>query len=301
MDDSETPPIAKPPSVWGVALTTSALVLLLVAGGAFTLVDRLQVEAQTEAATQTTAREKLAAQLSSLQSSVDALGSQPKADNETLAAIDTKIADISTKLDALAIRVEELEKKPEPAPQAAIAAPAPVAASPATPAPAVAPTAAAADEIGTTNITTLKLAVLSGKPFAAELAAWAKKHPEAAKQTFTLASIAETGLMSESDLNRKLRAALDDVGASKKVDDTSLAGKLNTHLAGLVSIKKAGEVGVYDGLRKNVLRDDIASLTRQVEELDDAARKPLETWLSEAHTRRDALDALAKLDAGSGQ
>jgi hypothetical protein len=38
-----------------------------------------------------------------------------------------------------------------------------------------------------------------------------------------------------------------------------------------------------------------------VEALDDAARKPLEPWLTEAHARRDALEALAKLDAGNGQ
>ncbi len=292
MTELETASPTKPTSPWGVAVTCSALVLILTAGGVFALRDRMLADVRDESATQTAAREKLATQLSTLQSSVDAIGSQPKADSEALTALDNKITDLTTKLDTLSARVDEMAKTPEPAPQAApIAAPI---------APQPVPITPVVDAAGTTNITTLKLAVLSGKPFAAELATWAKLHPEAAKQTFALASVAESGLMSESDLNRKLRAALDDVTSSKKIDDTSLAGKLNTHLAGLISIKKAGEVNVYDALRKNVLRDDITTLTLAVEALDDAARKPLEPWLAEAHARRDALDALAKLDVGSG-
>jgi len=294
MTEIETLPPTKNPSPWGVALTCCALVLVLVAGGIFTLRDRMLVDAQIEAATQTAAREKLAAQVSALQSTVDAISSQPKADAEVLTALDAKITDVTAKLDAVSVRVDELAKTPEPATQAAAVAPI-------APAPVATPTPAPLDAIGATNVTTLKLAVLSGKPFAAELAAWAKQHPEAAKQTFTLASVAESGLASESDLNRTLRAALDDVTTSKKIDETSLAGKLNTHLAGLVSIKKTGQVNVYDALAKNVLRDNVATLTRAVEALDDVARKPLEPWLSEAHARRDALEALAKLDAGSGQ
>lgn len=298
MDEIETPATAKQPSPWGIAITCSVLVLVLAAGGMLAMRDRLLADVGGELATQTTAREKLASQISTLQSSVDGLANQPKADGESLAAVDTKITELSTRIDALSARVDELVKAPAPTPQTLAT---PVVAEPVTPPPAaVAPAALAPDVMGATNATTLKLAVLSGKPFASELATWSKQHPEAAKQTYALASVAETGLMSESDLNRKLRAALDDVTSSKKVDDTSLAGKLNTHLAGLISIKKAGQVNVYDSLRKNVLRDDITTLTLAVEALDDASRKPLEPWLAEAHARRDALEALAKLDAGSG-
>jgi hypothetical protein len=292
MNEIETPKPITPPSPWLVALTCSVLVLVLAAGGMLAMRDRLLADASDVAATQTTAREKLAERLDGLQRSVDSISTQPQTDGEALAAITTKIADLSTKLDALNARVDEMAKKPEPIAQA----PALPAAAPAIAAPNPTPIEAA----NTPSLTSLKLAILSGKPFAAELATWAKQHPEAAKQTFALASIAESGLMSEADLNRKLRATLDDAAASKKIDDTSLAGKINTHLAGLISIKKAGQVNVYDTLRKNVLRDDITTLILAVEALDTAARKPLEPWLTEARTRRDALDALAKLDAGSG-
>jgi hypothetical protein len=294
MDELQTPSPTKQGSHWIIAATCGALVLLVTVGGVIAMRDRLLAEARDEAASQTAAREKLAARIDSLQSNLDALAAAPKPDAETLAALDTKITEMAAKIDALSVRVDELAKAPEPvAPVAVVPPPAPAAVV----APAASPTA---DVAGAPNITTLKLAVLSGKPFAAELAAWAKQHPEAAKQTFTLATIAESGLMSEADLNRKLRAALDDVTASKRVDDASMAGKLNAHLSGLITIKKSGDVDAYDALRNNVLRDDIASLTLAVEALDDEARKPLEPWLSEARARRDALDALAKLDAGSG-
>jgi hypothetical protein len=291
MDEIETHAPVRHPSPWGIALTCSALVVVLAAGGMLAMYDRMVADAQMQDATQTSAREKLTAQLGRLQSTVDALSSQPAPDGQALATLDAKITDLSSTLDALSARVDALSQQQHPEPPQAVA---PVA-------PAAPPMAPAADAAGAPTITTLKLAVLSGKPFAAELAAWAQHHPEAEKQTFALASIAESGLASESDLNRKLRAALDNATSSKTIDDTSIAGKLNTHLAGLIRIKKTGEVHAYDALRKNVLRDDIATLTRAVAALDDTARAPLEPWLLEARTRRDALEALDKLDAGSGQ
>lgn len=298
MDDTETSAPTKQPSSWGVAITCSLLVLVLVGGGVFAMRDRLLADIGDALATQTSEREKLSSRLSDVQRALDTITSQPKADGESLAALDSKITELSSKLDGLSARVEELAKTPAPVAQAAMPAPppppAPAVAAPEAPAPTTANSATAP------NATTLKLAILSGKPFASELATWAKQHPEASKQTFALASVAETGLLSESDLNRKLRAALDDITSSKKIDDTSLAGKLNTHLAGLVSIKKVGQIDTYDALRKAALRDDMTTLLREVEALDDAARKPLEPWLAEAHARRDALEALAKLDAGSG-
>lgn len=307
MEEIEPTLPTKPTSRWVVAATCTALLVLLMAGGGFALHDRLQASLRAEIANQTTAREKLTARLDNVQNSLDALASQPKADSST---VDAKLTELTSTLGALTTRLEALEKKAAeaPAPIAATsnaAAPSPVVATvaptpslvAATPPPAA---IAPADEPATTNeLSTLKLAVLSGKPFAGELAAWAKHHPDSAKQTFALAAIAESGLASESDLNRKLRAALDDATASKKIDDVSLAGKINTHLAGLVSIKKTGQMGVYDALRRDVLREDIATLTRNVEALDESARKPLEPWLIEARTRRDAIAALATLDAGS--
>ncbi|MFZ4540440.1 MAG: hypothetical protein ACOYNL_01355 [Rickettsiales bacterium] len=292
MDEIETTvdaPAPRPSSPWKVAATCGALMLLVVAGGVLAVRDKLLVEIEAQDAAQSQEREKLAAKLGAMQGSIEAIANQARPNNESLSGLDTKISEMNAKLDTLNARVETLETQPQ-----SVAIPAPVAFAPRPPEP-VATTATVMPD----SFAALKLAMLSGKPFAAELAIWAKQHPEAAKQTVMLGGVAESGIASEADLNRKLRAALDDAAADRKVDDTSMAGKINTHLAGLVSIKKSGQVDTYSQLRRNVLREDVATLTRGVEALSDEARKPLEPWLSEAKARREALDALAAIEPGS--
>ncbi len=293
MSESEAPE-TKRNAQWVVAATCCALVLLVVSGGVFAMRDRLLVEARQEAREQTNEREKLSRRIDALQSSFDNLSSAAKPDGDALAALTDRLTETNTKLDALAARIETLEKKveekkPEPA-AAAVAAPAP------TPAPVAAPQPVS----GASELLALKLSAMSGRSFASELAAWSKLHPEAKKETETLSTVAESGIPSEADLNQKLREAIDNAVQSKKVDDVSLAGKINTHLAGLVSIKKTNDSNAYATLRKDVLRDDIPTLMRSVEGMDATTRAPLEEWLKTARNRADALAALNALDSYGG-
>ena len=285
MDDTETDDFepAEPThsATWLVAATCGAIVLLIVTGGVFAMRDRLLTEAREESHQQTTAREKLSTRIDTIQATLDGLSAQPKAAGDTT-ELNEKLADVTSKLDALTARMDALEKaaaekKQAPAP---IAAPQP---APIAPHPSI-------------DLATLKLAALSGKNFTPELAAWNKLHPETLETTAALSSVAESGIQSEATLNRQLREALDMAIAKTTVDDVSLAGKINTHLAGLVSIKKSGDAGPYATLRRDVLREDIPTLTHSVEALDDTARKPLAAWLQLAHARSAALAALAALD-----
>ena len=260
-------------SRWLPAIVCSVVVCAIAAGGSYMLRTELLTAITSDSARQENERNKLATRIDALQSSVETISGEPKTDTD---AISSQFADMNTKLSALSDRVTVIEKKTEPAP-----APAPV--------PAAAPVA---------DSTALKLAVTSGKPFATELATWQKLHPNADAQiTVPLAATAQSGIPSDAELNTRLRDALDDAVHSTKVDDVSFIGKMNTHLAGLVSIKKSADAGPYAKLRVNVMREDSNTLIPEVEKLSDQDRKPLENWLTVARARRDALIALSKLDA----
>lgn len=273
----EPKPTGKTP--WGPILAASLLVVATVAGGFFTLHDRMLAQTAEQANEQNAAREKLAARIDSLQDSLTTISNKPAAEPEQLNTLDARLADVTSKLDALNARLDAVEKKldekkADPAPMA----PAPLAAA-------------------NSDLAALKLAALSGKPFSFALAAFAKAHPEAQKQIAALTPVAESGIPSEAELNRQLRDVLDGLNSAPTVDSESTIGKINSHLSGLVSIRKVTENGPYAALKRDVLREDIISLTRKVEALDDQTRMPLENWLKLAVARRNAL---AALDAMNG-
>ena len=281
MDEIETTSSSKPTSAWIPALLCSVVAGFAVAAYTYTMGDHLTATVKADAVTETTERNKLSARMDAAQSNLETISSQPKADTD---AISTQFTEVNSKLSALADRVSALEKKPEPAP---------VAAAPVVPAAAPASTADSA---------ALKLAALSGKSFSSELNTWQKRHPNTDPQLLApLIAESQSGIPSEADMNSRLREALDDAVHMKKTDDASLIGKINTHLAGLVSIRKAADSGPYAKLRADVMRDDIATLTASVEKLSDEDRKPLEAWLTAAHARRDALAALTKLDQAEAE
>jgi len=245
--------------------------------------DRLLIEARDEARAQNSEREKLATRIEAIENQLQTLGTQPASDAEALQALQGTLSDTQRSIETLSERVALLEKKPEPV--AVVTPPTPPAAS--------APAASNA-------LVALTLAASTGKPYARELAEWNRLHPDGHPSTAELAALAESGIPSEADVNRALRAALDDAMRTPPVDDVSTVGKINTHMAGLVSIKKATDTSPYDALRTSALRDDSASLIRMVEALDDSTRKPLEPWLKNAVARRDALAALAALTNTQG-
>jgi hypothetical protein len=298
MDDAETPQ-AKQSSQWIVAATCAALVLLVTAGGMFAMRDRLLAEARIEAEAQTAAREKLTARVDALRTSLDALTNAPKADAEAQATVDAKLMAISATLESLASRQDTLDKKLEDMKPVPVPAPIASSSTPPTPVPVAqvvnAPAAIAPDA----TLTELRLVALSGKPFAAELEAWMKAHPERAAEAVPLQSITEKGIVAESDLVKRLRDTLETISPSvSKVEDTSLIGKINTHMNGLVSIKKAGSADPYASLRKSALSESLDTLVREIERLSEDKRAPLDSWLSDAKGR---IKAIAALDSISGK
>ena len=266
-------------SRWWPAIICSLVVALAVVAYAYQMHGELLAEIKATSNKQSDERSKLSARVDALQSSLATVSGQPKVDTEALSG---QFTEMNSKLSTLGDRIATLEKKPEPAP----AAPAP--------APPAAPAAA-------NDSAALKLVATSGKPFTVELAAWQKAHPKVdAQTTAPLAVTAQSGIPSEAEMNGRLRTALDEAAHNKKIDDVSLIGKINTHLSGLVSITKTADAGPYEKLRAEVMREDIATLTSDVERLKDADRKPLEDWLTIAHARRDALAALDHLDTTGG-
>lgn len=273
-------------SRWMTAVTCSALVLLVVTGGVFALRDQMIQQSQKDMRAAAVAREKLAARIDVLQSTVDSSVSQPQADAAGLHALTAKIDALNARIDALEKAAAEKAVEvpvvvaPPPAPSAVAAASAPVA-------PATAPSG--------DRLNALKLAALSGKPFAVELAAWVQQHPDAEKQLAGLGDVAASGIASEPELTRKLMDVLDSQTTVAVVDDTSTVGKINTHLKGLVSIKKKAAVDPYAALRNDVKREDVVTLMQKVERLNAADRAPLEEWLKLAKQREAARETLAKL------
>lgn len=278
---------------WAVALTCTALVLLIFVGGLIALRDQMLKTAREEVRQQTLEREKLASRIDTLQSSLDTLSSQSKPENAAgLHDLTAKLAETTDTLTALGNRVETLEKKlSEAKPEAALVPPPPPAPVPAPAAPAPTPIISAP----MAEIAALKAAVLSGKPYADALDGYAKTHPEQTNQLAPLTGFAASGLPSEADLMRQLNELLDAKQQPATVDDTSLVGKINTHLKGLVSIKKTSQDDPLAALRKQAAHEDLPTVAHEIARLDMPAESPLGQWLEKARARRDALAALDTL------
>lgn len=258
---------------WITAVVASAFVLLVAMGGAFALRDRLLADTRSELTKQDEARDKLAARLDALESAIAELKNGPAADTKV---VDDKLTGINEQLDTLTKRIDALEKKPEEKKQDTSSA-------------------ALSSVRGEDSAARLKLAALSGKSFAGELTDWLKSHPDQAPMVDTLRMFASGGIPSEAELARELAALLGTRAEAKKVEDESTVGKINTHLKGLVTIKKASTEDTYSDLRKEVLTEDLATLERHVERLPETDRAALLDWQKHVRDRRAALDALDSL------
>ncbi len=281
---SEQTPSHEPHSArWIVAATCSVLVILVTIGSVFAMRDRLLAQAREDARAQITEREKLAARVDRLQSEVEAASTQAKPDVAMLESIQTTLTETNSKLAVLTARIDALEKKSLEKPPE--------------PPPAATPVAKVEKPLPNSQISILKLAVLSGEPFTQELRDWLKLHPQTQKQLAPLMDVATTGMVSEATLSRKLLTILNEKPTPVLVDDMSITGKINTHLKGLVSIKKTTAPDAYETLRPLAQREDLSALERTIEQLSDAERTPFEAWLALAQQRRAAIDALSGLTA----
>lgn len=293
---SDTQPQEKQAARWMVALVCSALTLLLAFGGVFALRDQLLADVRAENKEQKRERDKLSSRVDTVQTTLDNISSQPKSDATALASLSTKLDETAGAIEVLNARIDTLEK--QLAEVKAAPAPTPATAEALAPAAKSAAEETPAETKSHTELTSMKLAVHSGQPFANELTAWLKLYPDAEKQVTNLSDVAATGVVSEVELSRSLLATLDAIPeATTTIDDSSFVGKINAHLKGLVHIKKSSGVDPYASLRKEALHEDVATLTRSVERLNDDDRAPLEDWLKRAKQRRAALDELDALTA----
>ena len=276
------------------AIAGTLAVLLIVLVALFILRDRMRAEIRESTREQTIAQEKLSTQLDTLKRSVDDLARAEKPSDESLASMDTKMADVNNTVAALSRRLEAMEiktseGKSEPLP---VATP-PAAALPIAPNVVTAPTS---------TFTTLALVALSGKPYAAQLDAWEKAAAPDAKKSAILRAFAQSGIPSESEILRQCRNALDNRATEPAtVDDVSMVGKINTHLAGLVSIKKSDPLtnDAYGTVRTALERADIARVIEAIERLDEPSRVPLDAWLKTAKARAEVLGVLSTANAES--
>jgi hypothetical protein len=259
----------------------------------FLMRDRVRAEIRETARSITSEQEKLTAKVDGLKVSLDSLSNKAAPDTESIAELKRVVAETSTMIEVLGTRLDEAEKK------ATEKKPEPVAVAPTVPAPS------ALIEVSPTPSTAvrdaLKLAVLRGDVYATELAVWEKANPSRAASLDALRVFAASGIPTEAGLIRDLRAALPAISTATTAEDVSLVGKINTHMAGLVSIKKkAVDNDAYAPLRRELERADLPTLIRSVEQLDSTSRAPLAAWLKTATARADALSALATLDAKGG-
>lgn len=267
---------------WLTALICSGLVLVVCLGGVFALRGQLMGSTTTALKQEQTAREKLASDVTALRTLVDTLHASGTDTNPDIA---TKLTTLDEQISKLTSRVDALEKSSKPENTGApIAAPA-VAPVPATPALATA---------GDSAIR-LKLAALSGKTYASELAEWTKANSDAKMEAEALGVFATGGIPNEAELIRGLAQAISARPEVKPAEDESTVGKINLHLRGLVSIKKSATADAYVALRDETLREDLTTLQRHVERLSDADRAPLEDWLKQVKDRSAALSALDKI------
>lgn len=260
----------------------------------FLMRDRLRAEMRETARSITSEQEKLTSKVDGLKASLDSLSNKAAPDAESIAELKRTVAETSTMIEVLGARVDEAENK------AREKQPEPLAAAPAVPTPT--PAAEAPPNPAASALNALKLAVLRGDAYATELAAWEKTHPSSAAGLDALRIFAASGIPTEASLIRDLRAALPTTVPPTTAQDVSLVGKINTHMAGLVSIKKkAADKELYSPLRRELDQANLETLIRSVEQLDSTSRAPLDAWLKTATARAEALSALNTLDAKGGQ
>lgn len=273
-----------------VTLAIALIALLAACALPFMMRDRLKLELRETSRILTDEQKKLSIKIDSMNAAIDGLSSKAQPDEQSMAELKRNVAETSTMVEVIGTRLDEMEKKAaEKKPE--LAAPSPPIA---TPAPAV------VAFVPSNAFSVLKLAVLGGAGYASELAAWEKAQAPGSKAPEALSAFAQSGIPTEASLMRDLRAALALTQKPVAIDDVSVAGKINTHLAGLIKIKKATANDPYAAIHRDIDRAELQTLVRDVEQLDEPARAPLADWLKTAKTRADALAALGTLESKGG-
>jgi BMFP domain-containing protein YqiC len=277
--DDETP-IVKSTSPWLAAITCGALVAIAGASGAIIMRTQILMQVSADAARARSTLTDLQNRVTTLESQTATLAQAAQPDPAPLNALRSGLDTTGKQLADLTARIDTLEKKPA---LVVTAAPAPAPAS--------------AGSMSATSYASLASAVRSGAPFADALAAWKHDHSVTPDAIAPLEQAAASGVPSDSMLRSQLQAALVTISPNASGDDGhGLIDRVNTHLAGLVSIKKQSADN-YDTLRADVATAEIATLKREILQLPPQARAPFAAWLAAVQTHDEALAALVSLAA----
>lgn len=282
--DTSSPSPVKQPSQWIMAATCSALVMITTLGGIFAMRERLMEDAQHSVQSQKEAMDGLEQRMERMQSSISTLENAPKLDPDTVTSIKSDLGDMKSGIEALQKREESIETRIKALEDAVAAKKEEVAKA-----------SARADSVTATE---LRMIALSGKPYLEQWSSWSTKHPGSSSKYAHLPIFAATGIPLESEMRSNLRSLLKDIKLPPKVDDTSVIGKINMHLHGLVSIKKSGDSDALTKLRTTAEREDLDTAASAVEAsgvMEDS--KALSEWYKQYRDRKQALEELATVES----
>jgi hypothetical protein len=253
-----------------------AVVALALAALSYGLWHKLSADQEKEIAA-------LEQRISELNTRLTALTAAPAPTVDTTATdqLRTDLTAAQATVTQLTARVTALEAKPT--------APTPV---------AHAGTEPSSTEEATSETTqALVIAVRSGAPYNEEFASWSKQHAASVKHAKHLRDATMVGIPTEVVLRDRLRS-LTLLAESTAAPEEGWIGKMNTHLAGLVSIRKqTAESNDIASLRGMIDTASIAELENHVDALPAARQATFAPWLAAAKTRDAALAELSALAA----
>lgn len=261
-----------------VTLTTviiaSVVTAILTGGVCVAMRQELQEQMLSTALAQQDANEKLSRKVSALEAQIGELSARPTTDTATIDGLRSELGSAKTTIGELNERIATLEKKPEPV--------------------ATSVTVATA----TTTLSALKSAVLAGSVYEAELDIWEKEHPKSGKRVAKLRDYADNGLPTEESLRAELRKLLTQSDeTSSAFPEKSLVARINTHLPGLVTIKKKSSLAPeLKTLREGMNDVSLDVLKSQVMSLPDTQKAAFAGWLKTAEGRAAALTELNALE-----
>lgn len=214
--------------------------------------------------------------LTALESRMQTVESAAKIDTGALdalradiTALQTSDAEIKAEIkDAMA----EWEKQPAPAPVEA---------------PKAATSPAAIGELST--------AVKSGEPYEDEMKAWAKSHPKA--EAPLLRAHASTGIPTELSLREQFKTITTRLGTGGVSSEAAppIIARINTHLAGLVSIRKTSDHSAAYATLREASDAPLEQLAAKIDALPDDAQAPFANWRTALKLRTEALAELSTL------
>ena len=278
IESVETKPTPAPQASNTGVILTVFLALAVVGAGGFALRHELLTKMTVELTQQQDVLTKLTQKVSALESQTASLAALPRPDTNAIETMHSDLTAAQATIAQMTERMTQLEKKP-------VEAPKPLATEP---------------EVKVTRTTDNPLVayIKSGSPYQSELAAWDKGHAALHDKIPALRAAAPTGIATDEQLRGQFRTLLDQLSAPMTpAADNGIVSRINTHLAGLVTIKKTSPVQPeLATLRTMGDMTTIQALAQHVEQLPATLKPTFTVWLATVRARDAALAELSVLD-----